>query len=1102
MRLLMFALGLMISLTTMAQVTTSSMSGRITDDKGPLIGATVVAIHQPSGTRYGAVTNTDGYYTIQGMRPGGPYQVQIAYVGYVKMIYNDITIHLGETYTLNAQLKEATQTLKDVEVVASRVVERAGTNTDISRRQIEAMPSISRSINDFTRLSPYAGNSSSFAGQDGRYNNITIDGANFKNNFGLSSNNLPGGDAQPISLDAIDEISVNIAPFDIRQSQFTGASVNAVTRSGDNNLKGSVYTFIRPKSFTGNHIGDIQIANANSRNQETYGFRLGGPIIKDKLFYFVNAEYQTTTLPSGAFEPSTNGVGNAATMTARTTVSDLKAVSDYLKSKYGYDPGRYQNFGNFSSTNYKLLGRFDWNIDQNNKLTVRYNYVHSKNDVMTNYNSGPYLAQKGSGRNSIQSVCFSNAWYNMTDIVSSITGEWNSNFSKTVSNKLLMSYTHIQDKRGTNSTPFPFVDIWTGGDASQNGKGGDQYMSFGEELFTYNNNVINNTFNVTNNLSISLGNHTLIAGMSYDNLYFFNSYLREGTSYYRYNSVADFLNNAKPIGFGYTYGYNGNDAPGQELSFGYGAAYVEDEWKLLQNLRITYGARVEEPFYLNTLPDNITLDQINFLNQQVNIGGNAVLQPYHMNVGSWPNSKPTLAPRLGFNWDVKNNGSIILRGGTGVFTGLLPFVWFTNQPGGSGMIQSPEVSLNGTQLPANFRFEPNFKKLTTEYPTLFPNTPGSLPTGSNVAEVAKNFKMPEVWRSDLALDLKLPSQTQVTVEGLYSKDINAIMQQNVNLPNPQSQFAGPDARQRWTSNKVVSTIGSAMVLTNTNLGYSYSLSTQIKKSFDFGLSASLAYTYSMAKDVTPNPGSTAASAWQNNVAVNSLNNPGLSYSSFNIPHSLVGTLSYRVAYAKHFATTFSVFYHGAAQGRMHFTYSNDMNGDGNSSDLIYIPKSANELTFVDYKNSSGAVVMTAAQQAAAFWQYVQTDPYLKKHEGQYAQRYGYVLPFINRFDVKILEDIFTNFGGKHKYTLQVSFDLLNAGNFLNSHWGTYKTIGLGSYDNIRPLTYKGVVSSSNPTPTYTLNATSIDNFNQNNHFIDNPTTGSTWGALLGFRLIF
>lgn len=1102
MRLLLVVFSLVVSLTTMAQVTTSSMSGRVTDSKGPLIGATVMATHLPSGTKYGAVTNNDGYYTIQGMRPGGPYQVQVTYIGYTKTIFDGISLHLGQMYPLNCVLKESSHTLNDVVVVASKIVERAGTNTDVSTRQIESLPSISRSINDFTRLSPYAGSSNSFAGQDGRFNNITIDGANFNNNFGLSSKNLPGGDAQPISLDAISEISVNVAPFDIRQSQFTGGSINAVTRSGDNTLQGSVYTFMRPKSFTGNHIGSTTIAGANSTNSQMYGFRLGGPIIKNKLFYFVNAEIENKTFPSNAYEPSTDGVSNINTKTARTTVADLKTMSDFLKSTYGYNPGSYQNFGNFSSKNYKILGRIDWSIDENNKLTVRYNYVHSKNDVLTNYNSGPYLPVRGSGRSSLQSVAFSNAFYNMTDVVSSITGELNSNFSHTVSNKLLVSYTHIQDKRGTNSTPFPFVDIWTGGNASQNGKGGDQYMSFGEELFTYNNNVINNTFNVTDNVSISLGNHTLIAGMSYDQLYFFNSYLREGTSYYRYNSMSDFMTNAKPIGFGYTYGYNGNDAPGQELTFGMGAVYLQDEWKIQPNLRVTYGLRVEEPYYLNKLPDNTTLDNIDFLGQMVNVGGNQVLQPYHMGVGSWPHSQATMAPRIGFNWDVKKDHSLIVRGGTGVFTGLLPFVWFTNQPGSSGMIQSPEISLQGTQLPANFKFEPDFKKLTSEYPTLFPNTPGSIPTGSNVAEVAKNFKMPQVWRSNLGVDMKLPSQIQWTVEGLYTKDINSVMQRNMNLPNAQSQFAGPDPRQRWTSKKVVSTIGSAVVLGNTNLGYSYSFSTQLKKNFNFGLSAMIAYTYSMAKDVSPNPGSTAASAWQNNVAVNSLNDPGLSYSSFSVPHRIVGSLSYRIAYAQHFATTISIFYQGSSQGRMNFTYSNDMNGDGNYSDLIYIPKSANELTFVDYKSSTGTVVMSAADQASAFWNYVQSDPYLKKHEGQYAQRYGYVLPFINRFDVKVLEDIFTNFGGKHKYTLQVSFDLLNAGNLLNSHWGTYKTIGLGSYNNIRPLTYKGVISSSNPTPTYTLNATSLQQFQQNNHFVDNVSTGSTWGALLGLRLIF
>ena len=1093
-RLVLLAFGCVMALTAMAQVTTSSISGRITDGKEPLPGATVILVHESSGTKYGTVTNKDGYYTIQGVRPGSPYKVDVAFVGYVPARYTGLILRLGETLPLNVVMKEATQNLKEVVITQSRIVERQGTNTDISTRQIESMPTISRSINDFTRMSPYSGASNSFAGRDGRFNNISIDGAAFNNNFGLSSKNLPGGDAQPISLDAIEEISVNVAPFDVRQSSFTGASINAVTRSGDNTFKGSAYSFIRPKTFTGDHIGDVNITGAHSRNSSSYGFRLGGPIIKDKLFFFVSGEIENQTYPSNAFEPSTTGIGSAATNTARTTVADLKTMSDYLKSKYGYDAGAYQNFGNFASKNYKMLGRLDWNINQQHKFTIRYNYVHSQNDVLTNASSGP-SPKPSIGRSSVNSVSFANSFYKLVDIVGSITAELNSTFNSKFSNKLLASYTHIQDKRGSNSSLFPFVDVW----ANLNSVN-DDYMSFGYELFSYNNNVVNNTLNVTDNLSYNIGKHTFTGGISFDRYYFLNSYLREGSSYYHYDSMADFMNasNVQPTAFGYTYGYNGNDAPGQELTFGLGAAYLQDEFKIKPNLKLTYGLRVEQPYYMNKLADNPAINALTFSNN------------YKMNVGTWPASKVTVAPRIGFNWDVYSDRSLVLRGGSGIFTGLLPFVWFTNQPGGAGEIQSPEIILTKAQLNTLLgkdgsgnqiilKFDPNFKNLQAMYPALFPNNAGTLPTGASLSEVSKNFKMPQVWRSNVAVDLKLPAATQFTVEALYTKDINAVVQRNVNLPSAQSTFAGADQRARWTNKTLVSSIGTAMVLDNTNKGYSYSLSAQLKKSFDFGLSAMLAYTYSMAKDVSPNPGSTAASAWSSNVAVNDLNDPGLSYSSFAVPHRLVGSLSYRIEYAQHFATTVSLYYQGAAQGRANFTFSNDMNGDGNSSDLLYVPtlqQLQNNFNFVATTN------MTVQQQQDAFWNYIQENPYLKSHIGKYVDRYGYVLPWVHRFDLKILQDIYANFGGKHKYTLQLSLDLLNLGNLINSKWGTYKTTGLTSYDNIRPLTFKSLKSATDPTPTYTLNATDISDFLIKDKLVSSPSTSSTWGALIGLRLIF
>jgi hypothetical protein len=345
-------------------------------------------------------------------------------------------------------------------------------------------------------------------------------------------------------------------------------------------------------------------------------------------------------------------------------------VRDHLINTYNYDPGKYKDFDPFKNENYKILGRIDWNISKNHKLTLRYNDVVGTSDQQTNSNSGP-LSLRGSSRIGIQSMAFSNAFYGFKNTVRSMTGELNSSFSPKISNKFLASYTFIQDTRTSNSDIFPFVDIW---------KDGDAYMSFGYELFTFNNDVTNKTLTITNNLTFNLNKHTLTAGLSFDRLFFRNSYIREGTTYYRYASVDDFINSADPIGFGVTYGYNGVDAPGATATFGFAAGYLQDEWQVVPKLKVTYGVRLELPLYLDKLQDNPAIAALTFADGK------------KVDVSTWPNSQLVVSPRLGFNWDVKGDRSLQIRGGSGIFTGMLPFVWFTNQPTNSGTLQSPEMA--------------------------------------------------------------------------------------------------------------------------------------------------------------------------------------------------------------------------------------------------------------------------------------------------------------------------------------------------------------------------------------------------------------------------
>ncbi len=1061
--------------------TTSSLSGKVADSNlQPLAGAAIVAVHVPSGTQYASTADIAGNYRIQNMRVGGPYTVKISFIGYTAASFTDIFLKLGETYVQNAELKEATTALQEVVVTAGLrnsilSSERSGTQTNVSSRDLLSLPTISRSIADFTKYSPQA-QGNSFSGRDARFNNITIDGAAFNNNFGLSSNPLPGGSAQPIALDAIEEVSVSVAPYDIRLSQFTGASINAVTRSGDNTFKASVYTYQRPKNFTGTTVDGVTVQGADERSSQNYGMRLGGPVIKNKLFFFISGEYEKEFTPSVNWNPSQDGVSDANQMISRTLESDMVLVRDHLISQYGYDPGKYKDFDPFRNENYKFLARLDWNITNDHKFTLRYNDVVGTSDQQTNASSVPSgLTRAGSNRISNQALAFSKAFYGFKNTVRSITGELNSDLGTRFSNKLLASYTYIDDTRTSDSELFPFVDIW---------KDGDQYMSFGYELFSFNNSVTNKTLSLTDNLSINLNKHTVTTGISYDRLYFFNSYIREGTTYYRYASVSDFINSADPVGFGVTYGYNGNDAPGAELTFGFAAVYAQDEWQLAPGFKLTYGVRVERPFYLDEMKDNPAISALTFADGK------------KIDVSTWPEGQWLVSPRLGFNYDVLGDRSLQVRGGSGIFTGMLPFVWFTNQPTASGLIQVPEITwLPGNANLAGLDFRPDYKGFITSRPDLFPQSPGTLPGGAALAQVGKNFKFPQVWRSNLAVDVELPYNMVFTGEAIFSKDINAIKQVNINEAEPAGTMYGPDNRPFWTTNKVLSSVGSAMELTNTNKGYQYSFTAQLLKNFSSGLSGLFAYTYTMAKDITANPGSAAYSAFSSNTSVRSLNNPELSWSNFATPHKLIGNISYRMEYHKSLATTFSLVYQGNQTGRWSYAYTNDLNGDGNSSDLMYIPASATEISFGTYRG------MTPEEQQAAFWEYVNNNEYLREHKGEYAARYGEIKPWIHRFDAKILQDIYSNFGTERRFTIQLSVDLLNIGNLLNDSWGAYPYNPLSNYDNVRPLS---VVTRGNATtaPVYRLNANDLDDFRNKSVVSKYADISSTWGCLFGLRLIF
>ncbi|WDF47588.1 cell envelope biogenesis protein OmpA [Chryseobacterium sp. KACC 21268] len=1086
--------------TASAQVTTSSVQGVFANASG----GTVKATHVPTGTVYTGTVNSSGSFTISNMRVGGPYTIEITKGSEKPMIYDDVYLELGQPFVLNANAKDGVKTTDIGEVIitgtAKTNTNKSGAGTNVGQKQIQELPQTSRSITEFTRLTPQA-NGNSFAGRDARYNNLQIDGANFNNGFGLSSNPIPGGGAvQPISLDAIQEISVNIAPFDITQSGFTGAGINAVTKSGTNKFHGSLYGYYTGKELTGWKINGDRLEQVSGVKM-TNGLTVGGPIIKNKLFFFLSAEREIATgaNASGAnlWKASQNGVADAANNITRVKESDLIAVRNHLINVWGYDPGRYQGYADEAEQKGdKILARIDWNISDKHKFAVRYNYMKANSMQIANGNSGPQ-PRSAFNRVSANSMTFENGNYGFENIVQSITAELNSTFSSKLSNKFLFTYSQIQDTRSTPSeTLFPFVDIWDGSTT------GGNYMSFGTELFSYKNDVINNNYSFTNNLTYTAGKHTITGGAAFEIQKFGNSYTRMGTGYYRYKSVEDFLltgtpNEVAPIMYGLTYPYAGQETYAR-VNFGLASAYVQDKFNVSEKFNFTVGLRAELPLYLNDLTPNPSIDALTLLDAKGN--------PKNYSSGEWPNSKVMLSPRVGFNYDVAGDRSLIIRGGSGIFTGRVPFVWLTNMPTGAGVLQNT-IEPNGYAAAAPWIGQIRFQTDPYHYvnnPIYYTANNGaqvtpfiSSPAGgapSSFSLVDQNFKMPSVWRSSLGIDYKIPnSKVTFISDFLYTRDVNSIFQFGANrkASTQRMTYADrayyPDAAS-YQYNPALGA-NNAYVLTNTDKkGYSFSATGGFNIAPWNGLSGSVFYTYSQAKEVSANAGSSASSAWGGSPTIDSPNEEILQLSNYALPHRVVANISYNIK-----NTTIGIYYSGSSQGRFSYYYSNDVNGDGIANDLMYIPTVAQGVKFVDIV-ASGQVQYTAAQQQQAFDQFI-ADNGLEKYRGQILPRNGFLLPWTNRVDVRLSQTLFNNMATKGD-KVQITLDIINIGNLINSDWGIQDNM-VSSY-GAAVLAKSGTAAS--PDPNFTM-------LRDNNELLKKPyrpasSTFTTWNMMLGFKYSF
>ena len=1057
LRMLMLAvMALFITVGVQAQITTAAMGGRVIDDTGEaVIGASVRAVHEPSGSVYGAVTNVDGRYSIQGMRTGGPYTVTVSYVGYTTKTFSNLTMQLGEVFNLNVDLSENVAQLGEVVVTATAskfAAEKTGAVTNINQNTLVNLPTVSRSISDVVRMSPYSGGGMSFAGGDGRSTNFTVDGANFNNNFGLSSA-LPGG-GTPISIDAIEEMQVVVTPFDVRQTNFIGGGVNAVTKSGTNTFKGTAYTYYKSENLHGTRLAGQDAARTRDR-QYVYGATLGGPIIKNKLFFFVNAEYTKTPGVVNRWRASADGVADKTNYISRTTLSDMQRVSDFVKQKYGYDTGSYTNFP-ADESNKKLLARIDWNITQDHHLAVRYNYTKNTAWNSTNGNSSDTgYRLRNMDRLSEYSMAFANTMYSMDNTVKTISADLNSHFGSNLSNQLLFTYTKIEDIRGSNSAPFPHIDIMNGYTTAADGtvtQDLSPYMSLGYELFTWNNGVKNNITTITDNFTAYLGAHKLTAGFSFEHQMANNSYMRNGTGYYRYRSVDDFLNSAAPEAVALTHGYGGEKNPTAQVRFNQYGLYAQDEWSIGNDLKLTGGIRFDNISFNND--DVMTNNAIKALDY----GGK------HVDTGAWPKTNIQISPRFGFTWDVFGDKRLKIRGGTGLFAGRLPLVFFTNMPTNSGMVQYLSKNVNttynsdGTIKSRNQMLDQFAGRIVTDVdemisilgtPTTIKPEDGTI--SGDVNGVDRNFKMPQVWKSSLGIDYQVPVSFPLTITGefTYTDNINAVRLVNWNIQENTSaweRFSGADRRLIYPDNYTY-TKTPAFVLTNTHKGYGWTANLTVNATPIENLDIMAAYTHTVMKEISGMPGSNANSAWQGLYTVDGPNLAKLQNSQYVTPDRLIASVSY--TYGK---DHFSLFYTGYSYGGYSYFYSNDMNGDGIGADLMYIPRNDSEINFVNDADR------------ADFWAFVEQDKYLKNHKGEYAEAYSARAPWVHQFDFRWAHD-FTLKVGNTDHRLQLSADVENIGNLLHSSWGVPKFFSAET-NNGRILKYEG--KDANNVPTFSL----------------------------------
>lgn len=1081
---------MLLSVVAFAQVTTSSVAGRVADSEGPVVGAAVVVTYTPTGSNYYTITDKSGSYRINAVNAGGPYTVRVEMLGYRTVEFTGVYAPLGETLTLDAELQVEALGLDAAVFTADGAssgmnINRAGVGTSVSEKTMAALPTVNRSMNDVMKLTPQASsttNGMAVGGGNYRSSYVTVDGAAFNNAFGIGSN-LPAGGA-PISLDALEQMSINITPFDVRHSGFTGGAINAVTKSGSNEWHASVYNYYNSDKLKGKMVDGKEVSVSESLNNTT-GFTVGGPIVKNKLFFFVNFEYAMDVLPGSSYMVRDNESqewGNG-TSYVRPTKKFMEDVKTFLKDEYGYDPGRYQGYS-LSTPDWKLMARLDWNIDDNTRLNIRYSHTMNKYSSNPSSSISPLSSsvydRNTYGRTSLYAQYFESSRYFQEQNFMSLAAELNSRVGDYGNNIFRVTWSHQNEPRSFVGDLFPTVDILETYIDDKGKENKAVLTSFGPDPFTYGNLRDVQTVVVTDEFTYSKGINNLVVGLQAEWNDTKNGYMQGGAGYYVYNSWEDFKTGAQPAAFAITHA-NRDDLQQVYPSFNYlqASAYVQDELTISDNFKLTAGIRFEMPVY-PTIADNTNKEFINLAAPGTSI--------YGMSTADMPKARLNVSPRIGFNWDVLKNRNLVVRGGTGIYTGRIPFVWIVSAAGNSNCLQAQFIDSKGTDAPA---FASSISGILNNlYGGAF--KAGDLPAPTSTTIMDKNLRMPTTWKSSLAVEGRLPGGIKATLEGIYNKDLTAVyvhklgqkeVDGGVKLPGE------PYARPLWTSEKIKNSQGKDVqpyYITNTNAkGHYYSITAMLQKDFNFGLSMMAAYTRSASMSAAEGIGDQVSSAY-NTMTYSSMgsNVAELGHSAYVSPNRLIANVSYRIKEGNFGATTLGVFYEGynhcyvGSYSYTRYSYTvgqrsgknvNTVTGDGGALNLMYIPTDADlaEMPFADAANKE------------AFVKFIESDNYLSSHRGEYSERGGVVAPWLHRFNVKVAQD-FDFRVAKKKNTIQVALDINNVGNLLNSEWGTHKKL---SSDNI--LEWDGA--------NYTFVQPKWTKVN---------TVASTWEMLLSVRWFF